>query len=64
MCIRFASLWDFTPRGIVGSYRRLGGTYRSSWTAWLLNMGQIGRPETSVRGYRSTLHRVPKELRS
>jgi hypothetical protein len=27
-------------------------------------MGPIGRPETSLRNYHSTLHKIPKERRS
>jgi hypothetical protein len=34
------------------------------WISWLLKMGLIGRPETSVRNYHSTLHNIPEEWRT
>ena len=34
------------------------------WTSWLLKMGQICRPETSVRNYHSALRNIPEESRS
>jgi hypothetical protein len=36
----------------------------SSCTAWPFKMGPIGCPETSVRNYNSTVHKIPKERRS
>ena len=48
---------DFTQRRMVVSYRRFGTTYRSH----PLKMGPIGRPETSVRNYHSTLHKIPQK---
>ena len=34
------------------------------WISWLLKMGPIGCPETSVRNYHSTLRNIPEERRS
>jgi hypothetical protein len=34
------------------------------WTVWILNIGQVGCPETSVWNYHYTLHNNPEQRRS
>ena len=74
MPMRSALFWDFTPcRMVIPYWRRttsLPHLQESSiltfffLNAWLLKIGRIGCPETSVRNYNSTLHKIPKERRS
>jgi hypothetical protein len=68
--LRSSLFWDVTQRRLVVSYWRFEKTYRSifngqrsafSWTAWSLNMGPIGCPETSATNYQSALHNSPEE---
>jgi hypothetical protein len=63
------------PGRMVILYRRCGincrsylkgpsSSWHSSWTAWPLNRGPIGCPETSLRNYHCTLRKLPEERRS
>jgi hypothetical protein len=49
--IRSSFIWDVTQS-------------KSSWPAWPLKTGLIGRPETSVSSYQSLLCNIPEEWRS
>ena len=57
---------DFCSSGMLRSvdrllgYRRFGTTYQVVLTAWPLEMGRIGFPETSVN-YQSMLRNIPEE---
>jgi hypothetical protein len=68
--LRSALFWGVTQRRVVIPYSRFRTTYRSSeagvlhWTSWPLKMGPIRCPETSVKGYHSTLRNTPEERRS
>jgi hypothetical protein len=74
MLRRYALFWDVTQHWAV--VRRFGTTYRShlqgstgpsrkvTRTSWLLKMGPISCPETSVKDYHSTLRTISEERRS
>jgi len=66
-CVLF---WPVTQREVVLPYRRSGTRYpifvdQESWIlfldSWPLNMGPIGRPETSVWNYHYSLRNTPEE---
>jgi hypothetical protein len=64
--LRSALLWDITQRRVVIPHICFGKAHRShlQMTSWLLKMGPIVYPETSVRNYASTLRNIPQESRS
>jgi hypothetical protein len=64
MVVGSALFWNITQFRVVILYRRFETTYRSSWTSWPLKVGPICCPETSVKGYYSTLNNIPEEGRS
>jgi len=54
--------WDLRSSEMLhGADLHLVNDVSSSWTAWLLQMGPTGCPETSVTNYRSTLRNMPEE---
>jgi len=64
--MEYANFGDFTQRRMVVCHRGLGAVYRfhlqnSSYNAWILKLGPIACPETSIRKYHSALRRVPRE---
>jgi hypothetical protein len=68
--LRPAIFWAVMHRRVVILYRRFGTTFRSKdagqlhWTSWLLKMGPIRCPETSVKDYHSTLRNIAEESTS
>ena len=58
---RTALFWIVTKWEVLISYWRFGTLYRYHLQGWTLKMGQIGRPETSVRNYYHTLRNNSEE---
>jgi hypothetical protein len=67
LTVRTALFWAITQRIVVFPYRRFGTTYGSHLQGarnqdyWLMKMGMMGCPETSVINYHYTLRNSPEE---
>jgi hypothetical protein len=64
-CFARRTAFDRSIAGIcalLGYYAASNG--KLHWTSWPLKMGPIRCPETSVKGYHSTLRNTPEERRS
>ena len=66
--LRSALFWDIRQGIVVIPYRRFGPNYRShhqwSWVSWLLKMGPVVYPETSLTNCQCSLPNIPEERRS
>ena len=67
--LRSSLFWNVTQHRLVFtdvSGQPIGPIFKGQAirTAWLLNMGPTGCPETSVTNYQSTLSNIPEERRS